>query len=174
MVELLEDFGIAQFPMSVERVAEALGIDLIPYLSLSDDERSLAFAVSGDVFHIRTPDFMGVRVAFDDTRGAYFNRSRFSGGHEIGHVVLGRSEDTPGREREADYFSGYLLISHPLVLRCKPGFSLGEVFGVSDDCAAFAYNQAQARKREGVPWRPHEKWLLENAVWEGGGLLGRI
>lgn len=174
VVELLEDFGIAQFPMSVERAAKALGVQLVPYSSLPDDEKALAFAASDDAFHIRTHDFMDARIVFDDTHGARFNRSRFSGGHEIGHIVLGHREDTPDREREVDYFSGYLFAPPPLVLKCKPGFPLDEVFGVSWECASFACNQAQARKGENAPWRPHERWLLENAVWKGGGLLGRI
>lgn len=174
MVELLEDFDIVQFPMSIARMAEALGVKLVPYSSLPDEEKKLAFAASGDAFHVRTRDFTDTCVVFDDTHGPYFNRSRFSGGHEIGHIALGHREDTPDREREADYFSGYLFAPHPLVLKCKPNFSLGEVFGVSDDCASFAYDQAQARRRENVSWRPHEQWLLENAVWKGGGLSGRV
>lgn len=170
-VELLQDFGLTNFPVSITQVAEALGIKLIPYSSLSEDERGLALAASGDAFHVRTDDFTSVRIAFDDTAGSHFLRSRFSGAHEVGHVLLAHREDTPDREREADYFAGYLLIPHPLVLNSPEGHSLSEVFGVSERCASLALDQAEARKAEGVPWLPHEQWLLDNIVWKGGGLL---
>lgn len=173
-VELLQDFGLTNFPVSIKQLAEALGINLVPCSSLSEDEKKLAFAASKDAFHARTDDFMDVRIVFDDANGSYYLRSRFSGGHEVGHVVLAHREDTPDREREADYFSGYLLAPHPLVLNCPVGYSVSEVFGVSEKCAQFACDQARARKSEGGPWLPHEQWLLDNIVWKGGGLLACI
>lgn len=147
---------------------------MVPYSSLPENEKKLAFAASDDAFNVKTRDYMNTWIVFDDTHGARYARSRFSGGHEIGHIILGHKKTTPENEREADYFSGYLLIPHPIVLKCKPGFSLEDVFGVSKDCAAFAYDQAQARLREHTPWYPHEQWLIDNATWKGGGLLGKI
>lgn len=173
-IELLQDFGLNRFPVSIAEVARALGVELIPYTSLPGSERDLAFAASCDAFHVRTHDFMNVCIVFDDAQGTLFNRSRFSGGHEIGHIVLEHKEGMPDCEREADYFAGYLLAPHPLVLKCRSNFSLSEVFGVSGECASFAYDQAQIRLREGGPLRSHEKWLLEKAVWRGGGLLGKF
>lgn len=172
-VELLQDFGLTNFSVSITRVAKALDIKLVPYSSLPEDEKKLAFAASDDAFHARTADFMDVRIVFDDTNGSLFLRSRFSGGHEVGHVVLEHQEDTPNREREADYFAGYLLAPHPLVLNRPAGYSISEVFGVSEKCAEFAFDQAEIRKAEGGPWLPHEQWLLDNIVWKGGGLLAR-
>lgn len=174
VVELLSDFNIVEYPMSVKRVSEALGIDLVPYSRLQPEELKLARAASSDAFHVRTSNYSNVCIVLDDTCGAYYNRSRFSGAHEIGHIVLEHCEDTPDRENEADYFAGYFLVPHPLVINCKPFFNLADVFGVSVDCARFAKDQALARKREGGDWRPHEQWLVDNAIWEGGGLVGII
>lgn len=116
---------------------------------------------------------MWTRIVVADMNGTYYCRSRFSGGHEVGHIVLEHNENTPDREREADYFSGYLLSPHPLVLRHRFE-DVADTFGVSGPCAHFAWDQAQTRKREGGPWRPHEQWLLDNVVWKGGGLVGRF
>ena len=69
-----------------------------------------------------------------------------------------RSGDT--REEEADYFGGYLLVPHPLIIQMGTSVSVSrvsEMFGVSHPCASFAIDQARARKREGGPWRPHEQ-----------------
>lgn len=174
VIETLQDVGVSQFPVSISLLAHALGIKLVPYSSLHDDERTLAFQVSGDAFHVRNCNYTDTRIIFDDTNKAHYYRSRFSGGHEIGHIVLEHDETTPDREREADYFSGYLLAPHPLILRLHEGFSISDVFGVSNECAFVATKQAALRRSEGVSWRPHEKWLIENATWKGGGLLGTI
>lgn len=171
-VDVLCDFELTHYPVSIKEIAESLGVKLVPYSSLSATDKKLAFAASDDAFHARSWDFSEASIVFDDTAGAYFNRSRFSGGHELGHILLEHREDTPNREKEADYFLGYLLAPHPLVLKCGSSCNLSEVFGISGACAAVASSQAQVRRTEGGPWRPHEKWLIENAIWKGGGLIG--
>lgn len=173
IVEMLKDYGLASYPMSIGKVAEALGIALVPYSSLRKEKRELALAASGDAFGIHNADFTVAKIAFNDMEGSYFNRSRFSGGHEVGHIHLEHTEDTPNREAEADYYAGYLLAPHPLVLTMPREASVADKFGISQMCADFAYDQAQNRRREGDPWKPHEKWLIENATWKGGGLIGR-
>lgn len=164
-MELLQDFGLTQYPVSITEVAEALDVELLPYSSLSGDGRELAFAASDDAFHAHTDDFMDACIVFDDADGAHYLRSRFSCGHELGHIVLGHREDTPGREFEADYFAGYLLVPHPLVFKHPAGYSLSRAFNVSEKCADYAHDQAQIRKAEGAPWLAHERWLIDNVVW---------
>ena len=176
VVELLEEYGLGVYPASLSRVMDALKIDQVPYSSLDDNEKKLAILASQDkAFNVTSHDYMRAQVVFDDTRGSYFYRSRFSGGHEIGHIWLEHEENTPDREVEADYFSGYLLAPHPLIITMEnlSVIEVSERFGISGKCAAFAIDQANARRREGGSWRPHEKWLLENIQWRGGGLSGR-
>lgn len=173
IVEMLKDYGLASYPMSIGKVAEALGIALVPYSSLGEKERELALAASGDAFGIHNADFTVAKIAINDMEGSYFNRSRFSGGHEVGHIYLGHTEGTPNREAEADYYAGYLLAPHPLILTMSDEASIADKFGISQMCADFAYDQAQNRRREGGPWKPHERWLIEHAMWKGGGLVGR-
>lgn len=173
IVEMLKDYDLASYPMSIGKVAEALGIALVPYSSLGKEERELALAASEDAFGIHNADFTVSKIAFNDMEGSYFNRSRFSGGHEVGHIHLEHTEDTPNREAEADYYAGYLLAPHPLVLTMPRETSVADKFGISQMCADFAYDQAQDRRREGGPWKPHERWLIEHAMWKGGGLVGR-
>lgn len=119
--------------------------------------RLFALAASGDAFEIYNADFTAAKIAINDMEGSYFNRSRFSGGHEVGHIHLEHTEHTPNREAEADYYAGYLLAPHPLVLTMPKEASIADKFGISQWCADFAYDQAEVRRREGGPWRPHEK-----------------
>ncbi len=175
-VELLGEYGLSAYPVSIRTVLETLQVEMVPYSVLSDEEKQLALLASRDkAFNITSRDYLRAQVVVDDTQGFNFNRSRFSGGHETGHIWLEHEEDTPNREAEADYFSGYLLAPHPLVIAMgNPSVDeVSERFGISRDCASFAIDQANARRREGGPWRSHEKWLLENAQWRGGGLVGR-
>ena len=165
VVEMLKDYGLASYPMSIGKVAEALGIALVPYSTLGEKERELALAASGDAFGIHNADFTVAKIAVNDTAGFNFNRSRFSGGHEVGHIHLEHTEDTPNREAEADYYAGILTMPQET--------SIADKFGISQMCADFASDQAEVRRREGDPWRPHEKWLIEHAKWKGGGLVGR-
>lgn len=170
---MLEDHDPKSYPMSMGRVAEALGIEVVQYSKLPSKAQESALTVSDDAFTVSNADYTITRMAVNDMRGSYHYRARFSGGHEIGHVYLGHGEDTPDREEEADYFSGYLLAPHPLIIaRCKD-LPVSDVFGISAKCAHKAARQAAARRREGGTWRPHEEWLLRNVVWEGGGLVGR-
>lgn len=176
VVELLEEYDLGTYPISLCKVMDTLQIALVPYSRLGEGEKKLAILASQDkAFNVTSRDYMRAQVVFDDSRGSHFYRSRFSGGHETGHIWLEHEENTPNREGEADYFAGYLLAPHPLVIAMgKPSVTeVSERFGISKDCAAFAIDQADARRREGRPWRSHEKWLLENTQWKGGGLFGR-
>lgn len=173
VVDVLEAFGMWEYPVSVARVAKALDIELIPYSSLKPQTRELARSISEDAFTIRTNDLTRVQLVVDD-RGAYYYRSRFSGAHELGHVLLDHPDDDWPNEEEANYFGGYLLAPHPLVLLLGDDTdAIAETFGISRACASFALDQARSRRRDGRPCQPHEKKLLDNVTWKGGGLLAK-
>lgn len=172
--EFIEDYNLVQYPQSIQRAAEALDVELKAYSTLDEKHRALARAASDDAFNVTTPDMMTATIAFEDGVGSMFERARFSGGHELGHIVLGHTGDGPEEEPEADYFSGYFLAPHPLILSTPYGVSVSERFGISGSCASFAIDQAYDRRLEGGLWLPHEQWLLDHAVWRGGGLVGRL
>lgn len=75
----------------------------------------------GDAFGIHNADFTIAKIVVNDMTGSYYNRSRFPGAHEVGHIHLEHTEDTPNRETEADYYAGYLLAPHPLILTIPKG-----------------------------------------------------
>lgn len=165
-VELLEDYDLALYPLSVKEFADRLGIHLSPYHFLTEEARRLAPLASRDAFAAYDSSFTSCHVAYDG--GAYRQRSRFSCFHEIGHIVLEHDPKDPMKEDEADYFAGYLLTPHPLVRACKTPQEVERRFGVSGNCAGFAWDQMQRRWAEQAPLRPHEKWLLKNVAWRGG------
>lgn len=173
VIELLDTYGFMEYPVSIAVVAETLGIELVPYSMLDSQHLALAKLASDDAFGISTRDYAIVKMVVNDTEGSRVVRSRFSGAHEIGHIWLDHDENQSGKEAEADYFAGYLLAPHPLVMRCRNALEVQERFGISAPCAEFAWDQAHDRVDEGPWWRPHELWLLNNIEWRGGGLIGR-
>lgn len=173
VVEMLEDHDLKSYPVSIGRVAEALGIEVVRYSKLPNEARESALKVSDDAFTVSSTDYTVTRMVVNDTIGSHHYRSRFSGGHEIGHIYLGHGESTPQREDEADYFSGYLLAPHPLVIARRRDYSISHIFGISGKCAHQAMRQTDVRRKEGGTWRAHEEWLLRNVIWEGGGLVGQ-
>ena len=67
--EMLKEYELATYPISISKVAKALGIDLIPYSSLAEKERNLAFTASEDAFSICSPDLTIATIVFNDTNG---------------------------------------------------------------------------------------------------------
>lgn len=173
VIEMLQDYDLAKYPISVGAAAEALDVKVVPYSSLDSHIRNVAFAVSSDAFTIADAEYNSATLAVNDVSGSNYNRARFSGAHELAHIFLGHSEESPFKEEEADYFVGYLLAPHPLILTLPKDAAVAERFGVSGQCASFAIDQANNRRKESSFWEPHEQWLVNNAVWRGGGLIGR-
>ena len=169
-VEFIEDFGIREYPICIQTVANAAGIELVPYSALDEETLSLAHSLSRDAFNLSSFDYSMCKIAYNDNP-LYRKRSRFSCAHEIGHILLEHGPNDYGREREADYLGGYMLIPHPLLLKFNSRYGVAEKFDTSDDCASYAVDQALVRKAEGAPWRKHERWLLDNIIWRGGGCL---
>ena len=143
----------------------------MPYSALGGSIRDIALKQSPDAFSVTDPCFANARIAFNDD-ARYRLRYRFSCAHEIGHLVLEHHPDECGIEDEADYFAGYLLAPHPIVLSI-PEDSVASSLDISADCAAVAVSQSRKRRAEAGPWRPHERRLIENAVWKEGGHIAQ-
>ena len=87
VAELLEEYDLGTYPISIRTILETLQIDLIPYSILDDGEKQLVEYASQDkAINITSHDYMRAQVVVDDAVGSYFYRSRFSGGHETGHI----------------------------------------------------------------------------------------
>ena len=177
VTELLEELGIVEYPLDVFLVARRLGIRLVPYSTLGPQIRSLALVCSQDAFTVISKGVSPNSViAFNDV--AYLDctgRGRFSLAHEIGHIWLEHSPSSPNREDEANYFAGYILAPHPLILtyHLDPQM-VSDFFDVSSSCANLACAQATRRSRVPGTLQPHESWLLRSITRIGGGRCIRV
>lgn len=142
-VEFIDDYGIREYPINIQRVADAAGIELIPYSKLDAGTLALARSLSRDAFNLSSLDYSMCKIAYNDDP-VYRRRSRFSCAHEIGHILLEHGPNDYAREYEADYLGGYMLIPHPLLLVYNSRRGVSAKFDTSDDCASFAVDQALA------------------------------
>ena len=167
VVLLLREHGVSKYPINVSQLIDQMKIPVIAYEKASDDDRALFNLASSDAFSVNNLLFTNPKIIIK-TKGLPETRKDFTLGHELGHIWLEHAEEDPLREAEADYFSGYLLAPHPLIVHyglLKSG--LASAFGIGSWCADIACSQAFERiKRGSNVALPHERWLLDNVKFE--------
>lgn len=163
IVEILEDYNYVSFPLSMSRLAGLLGISLSEY-PVNSRINLLSNSYSSDAFVVHDSRYTYTRIYLAHYEESQIRRVRFSVAHEIGHTVLEHHEDSALCEEEANYFAGYLLAPHPLVLRCPHDYTISEIFGVSGWCANYALLQAKKRVTP-QHYSFYEKWLVNHAFW---------
>ncbi|MBQ4289164.1 MAG: ImmA/IrrE family metallo-endopeptidase [Clostridia bacterium] len=132
-------YDIKCIPISGFEIAIKMGIKLIPYTSLSPIKREKAYDISEDGFYAEPGD--GKEYIFYNDLKQY-NRCNMTILHEIGHAVLGHSEDMDHDvvEAEAAFFAKYALAPPPLVnkLHNKSIKSISNTFDISMEAAKYA------------------------------------
>lgn len=118
--EVFEDLGICVFPNNPFFVLGCLGVDIVEYSNLKQEDRNCLMARSKDGF-----------TTFGDGRyTVYYNdgmpqgRVRFTLWHEIGHIMLEHfdRDSTSYREKEAEanHFAAYCIAPMPLIIKLQP------------------------------------------------------
>lgn len=168
--ELIEDFGLTKYPLSMEKVCSKLRIALKPYSSLSDDARAIAQKLSEDIFHVGGDyaRMSGFTFLYNDAKSTF--RTQYNIAHEIAHVALGVIGKTPYEEKKAEYFAGYFLAPDPLVHVHCPDLEIADIqhkFGISCDAARVAKSHVETRRRCGKPWKHYEWAIVDICTVEG-------
>ena len=139
IIYLFVEYDIRCIPISGFELAMKMGMQLIPYSSLSERKLSAAKRVSEDGFFMETSDGRKL-IYYNDEKG--YERSNMTILHEIGHAVLGHDNDTDfdTAECEAKFFAKYAIAPPPLVHRIHPDSSLDimDFFNISFQAAEYA------------------------------------
>ena len=114
VIALMERLKIKCIPISGFEIATKMGITLIPYSSLSDDELSAALQVSEDGFYCE--DAMHEYIYYN-AMGRNYERQNMTILHEIGHCVLDHTGHGKDEETEAKFFAKYAIAPPPLIYR---------------------------------------------------------
>lgn len=129
--------NINSIPICCFQLAIALGIECIPYSSLTENKLSICLQFSEEGFTL------------DNT--IYYNdyqiptRIRFTIMHEIGHIMLGHLEDDDIAELEANFFAAYILVP-PVIVHAHDRTGdidqnrIRDLFNVSNPVAENSFN----------------------------------
>ena len=139
VIDLFVRYDVKCIPISGFVLASKMGIVLVPYTSLSSQKYSKAYEISEDGFYAEPGD--GKEYIFYNDLIKY-RRCNMTILHEIGHAVLGHSEDTDHdiAEAEAAFFAKYALAAPPLIhkLHDKSIEAISEAFDISLEAAIYA------------------------------------
>lgn len=137
ILDVYETCKIQAFPFDCHKVLEHYGYRIFTYQQLrKTNDRLYRYCcrLSDDAFHYK--DFK--IVAYDETK--LWQRIRFSLMHELGHIILNHTEETPQTENEANYFASHILVPRMAIYysRCRNKESVAKLFDISLSAAELA------------------------------------
>jgi hypothetical protein len=148
VVALFEELDIRCIPISGFEIAHKMGLKLIPYSALSEEDQERARMIDPDGFFT---DYGGREtIMYNDN--VKYARANMTILHEIGHCVLGHTNemDQEVAEAEARFFAKYAAAPPPLVHMIKPRseHDIVQIFNISKQASVHAYDY-------------YKKWLKE-------------
>lgn len=173
VVDLVETYGIDEYPLDVFVLAGKMGIVLRSYSSIPLAKRSAFKGVSRDAFTIAPGEYEVDTTFICYDQDVNKGRLKHSIAHEIAHIWLEHPSDEEPFETEAEYFAAYLLAPIPLILKLKLNSTLEiqEHFGISFEAARIALERAGNRCRCGKAGFEYEYELIKIYNPKGGGSL---
>lgn len=153
-LDVLSDYGFFHFPLDVFSLAEKIGMNLIPYSSLTYEQyESLCCKYGmelGFTFSYQKKGHTIYDTYFNDV-DIVLARQRFTIAHEIKHVVSGdchKKEPTENNEALADFFAKSLLAPQAVII--QEGLSSPEEyverFCISQQSAEYCFSATEHRK----------------------------
>ncbi len=113
VANMFTDYDIKGIPINSFEVAIKLGLTVIPYSALDFITRMRAYFYSNDGFSVETNNNNWL-IYYND-RDKDFSRINQTIMHEVGHYILGHTEEGDVEEAEAKFFAKYALASPPLI-----------------------------------------------------------
>lgn len=161
---LFEELDIRCIPISGFEILQKMGIKLIPYSSFQKQKREILLKKFPDAFFT---DFIGEEAIVYNDEISY-PRLNMTLLHEIGHIVLGHTNEMneDKQEAEAKFFAKYALAPPPLVHLLKPNspMEIMELFQISYEAAQIAYTNYlkwRKKKHQEMKLTPYEKALFK-------------
>lgn len=141
VIELFLRYDVKCIPISGFELATKMGIILVPYSALSAGKLDAAQRISPDGFYLELGDGKEY-IYYNDQVG--YERCNMTILHEIGHAVLGHSEDTDPEvaEAEAAFFAKYAAAPPTLINEIHPVCpeEIADIFCISFEAAWNAWN----------------------------------
>ena len=155
--DVYKDCDIHSFPIDCFSILAHYGFRIVTYQEIQKQKPDLYTAVSNyseDAFRFR------MTIYYNSIKNT--GRSRFSLMHELGHYILGHTEETDQNEDEADYFASCMLAPRVAIkkMNCSTAEDLHTTFGLSYAAA----NRTIVNYNE---WCKKERTSLDNhlSLW---------
>lgn len=170
--DLFVRYKIKCIPISGYELATKMGIVLIPYSSLSSKKLNAAKKLSFDGFYFEPGD--GREYIYYNDKVIY-ERSNMTILHEIGHAVLGHTDDTDSEvaEAEASFFAKYAIAPPSLIFQMHLDSppKIAKVFCISNEASCYVWNyyctRLKAHQANGcfTTYEIQINMLYENSAW---------
>lgn len=136
VVEMFVNHDISSFPISSFKIADKMGIELLPYSKHSGITYELCLKESEDGFYVDRSN----KVCIYYNEKKCFGRISYTIMHEIGHIILDHKQDSELAEKEVNFFAKYALAPPVLIheLGLNNPTTLKKFFEVSDEVARYA------------------------------------
>lgn len=160
-VEVYVDCNIHRFPVDCVAIVKAYGYKVFTYSYVQYEFPRLyecCRSYSQDSFK-----HTGFRFVIYNDR-CTDGRIRFSLAHEIGHIIMGHTNETPEQEDAANTFAGYLLAPCIMIehYHCRNSEDVRNKFNLSMTSANIAWQNYRRWKRHGPCTEDLElrNWIL--------------
>ena len=137
VADMLVDYDIKGVPINAFEVAVKIGLTVIPYSALSRKKRRKALRYSDDGYSVE--ELNGNWTIYYNDTFKEFTRINQTIMHEVGHYILGHTQEGPREEAEAKFFAKYALASPPLIHNMKTEKTVDNVM----DSFAIGYRAAK-------------------------------
>lgn len=140
VADLFVRYDIKSIPINGFEMATKMGMVLLPYSALSPKKLEAAEEISADGFYMEPGDGKEYIIYNDQVE---YERCNMTILHEIGHAVLGHSEDTDPEmaEAEASFFAKYAAAPPPVVHKVHPECpeEIADIFCISFEASWYAW-----------------------------------
>jgi len=159
VVEMFETYGIKSVPISGFEIAAKMGITVVPYSAYKPDIQKQMKMLSEDGFFVEESDDSMFIFYNDEKEYGRINNTML---HEIGHIVLGHSQESELAEAEVKFFAKYALVPPVLVEKFEIDnpHDIMNTFDVSFEAAIYAFQYYQKWRCCLKEYHPYEKKIL--------------
>ena len=160
VIDTFITYDVKCIPINGFELATKMGITIVPYSSLSKKKREVAEKFSMDGFSLETSKKW--TIYYNDNCRNY-GRINQTIMHEIGHYVLGHTDDGLVEESEAKFFAKYALAPPPLIHTMQEPITqitISKVFDISLEAAGYAYTYYNQWLKHSYEYTEYEKMLI--------------
>lgn len=140
VIDTFIEYGIKSIPISAFEMAVRMGLTVIPYSALNEEQKRSALKISKDGFSTELENHEWI-IYYNDYWQNY-GRINHTIMHEVGHYALGHIKEGEQEEAEAEFFAKYALAPPPLIHSFGQNINpdlIRDKFDVSYQAAFYAY-----------------------------------